>query len=88
MKPKPSGHIQGESMNKLKQICKETDKFDRKIIGREFLIGKYFDAQKPGRVKRMKKFTRTLWMIVDSKIEKLLNIQEQLVGNQRTYEFY
>lgn len=46
-------------MNKLKQICKDTDKFDKKIAGKEFLLGKYFDGQKTNRTRRPKKYTST-----------------------------
>lgn len=28
------GNTFGDTMNKLKQICKDTEKFDRKIIGK------------------------------------------------------
>ena len=51
------GHTIGDTMSKLKQICKDTDKFDRKIIGKEFLVGKYFDANKSNKGKRQKKYT-------------------------------
>lgn len=35
-----------EGMNKLKQICGEPAKFDKKISGKEYLLGKYFDGKK------------------------------------------
>lgn len=45
-------------MNKLKQLCGETEKFDKKIVGKDFLMGKYFDAQKAKPIsKKEKKFT-------------------------------
>lgn len=48
----------GDTMNKLKQICKDTEKFDRKIIGKQFLVGKYFDGQKNhNKSKKQKKYT-------------------------------
>ncbi len=43
---KPNSSQAQDSMNKLKQICGEAQKFDKKIVGREFLMGKYFDGQK------------------------------------------
>ena len=60
MKPQ-SSH---EGMNKLKQICKDTEKFDKKIIGKEFLLGKYFDGEKAmGKKRKQKKFTSKLSFI-------------------------
>ena len=45
-------------MHKLKQICKETQKFDKKIVGKEFLVGKYFDGSgKNKKKKNEKKYT-------------------------------
>jgi hypothetical protein len=73
------GSTIGDTMSKLKQICKDTEKFDKKIIGKEFLVGKYFDAQKKNKNKRQKKYTSNIQLNLESKIEKLLTIQENLV---------
>lgn len=31
-----------QTINALKQICGDTDKFDKKIVNKEYLLGKYF----------------------------------------------
>ncbi len=55
---KPDIRSSSEVVSKLKQICKDTDKFDRKIAGKEFLLGKYFDGQKGNKVaKKTRKYT-------------------------------
>ncbi len=72
-------------MNKVKQICKDTDKFEENIPGKEFLLGKYFDGQNKSR--RMKKYTKPVGND-ESKVEKLLSIQEKAIGKEPRYELY
>ena len=68
MKQERGGNTAFETMNKLKQGCKDSDKFDRKIIGKEFLVGKYFDGGKDKKIKKDRKYTSKNTIDVESKI--------------------
>ena len=49
---------EGDAMNKLKQVCKDSEKFDKKIVGKQFLVGKYFDGSgKDKKIKKDRKYT-------------------------------
>lgn len=44
------GRGSSDVMSKLKQICKDSEKFEKKIGGKEFLLGKYFDGKKANKI--------------------------------------
>ena len=51
-------NYQNNAMGKMKQLCGQPEKFEKKIIGKEFLLGKYFDGKKNTKInKKPKKYT-------------------------------
>lgn len=48
-----------EGRNRIKQVCADTDKYEKKIIGQEFLLGKFFKTKSIQR--KSTKYTSTFF---------------------------